>query len=61
MEWNSVESIPKDGTIIKVKTEYGALIASYDITLSIWICYDDLLQIDESNSIEGWLPYDIGE
>lgn len=61
VEWNAIESIPKDGTIIKVKTYYGIIIASYNVELNIWDCYDDLLPIDDTNNIEGWLPYNIGD
>ena len=56
MEWNSFDTIPKDGTIVLLKTFYGVLIAYYDVDIDDWIS-DDMLPIDDTNEIEGWLPY----
>jgi hypothetical protein len=64
MQWRSMDTAPKDGTEVLLKTPSGVVSAWFcdepaegDGSVYDWICYDDKFTIDgHDSSIQGWMP-----
>ena len=69
--WSPMNTAPKDGTEILLKTHVGIVSAWFcnepptneagDNGAYDWICYDDMFQLDGYDcTIEGWAPLPAG-
>lgn len=71
VKWNSLDSLPLDGTEVLLKTAIGVVSAWFHSEESFndeqddghyeWVCYDDAFSIDGDGkeTIKGWLPLSI--